>query len=244
MNNWELIELENCESTNNLARQLKTEGKIADRTAIMSGFQSKGRGQGTNSWHSSANENLLCTLYIKTGLPVDRHFFLTIMVSLALSDTLKEIEIDSKIKWPNDIYAGNLKLAGILIENSLIGPTIADTIIGIGLNVNEKEFPRWLPNPVSIYQLTQKRFNVQLLLEKLTAHINNRFSELKNGHEEELFGSYTQKLFKLNTWSLFEAEGQAFNGQIHGVLPDGKLIVECQDGQLKKFLFGEVKYLL
>jgi len=244
MKNWKIFKLESCESTNNLAKQMKLKGEIDNKTAILSDFQTSGRGQGQNAWHSEPTKNMLCSLYFKTDIAVEKHFFLIIIVSLALHELLKDSRIDSRIKWPNDIYAGNRKIAGILIENSLMRNTIVDTIIGVGLNVNQDIFPEWIPNPVSMNQLTQETSVVSSLLEKLTLYIDNNHNDLLNGSFEELFHRYNKLLYKLNTWSIFESNGHSFNGQIRGVMPDGKLLVETDGGQMKHFLFGEVKYVI
>jgi BirA family biotin operon repressor/biotin-[acetyl-CoA-carboxylase] ligase len=244
MEKWNIISVESCESTNNLAKQLRQKGEIRDRSVILAGFQDNGRGQGTNIWHSEPEQNMLCSLYLKTSIEIDRHFFLNIIVSLAISDLLKEFKIQSKIKWPNDIYVENKKIAGILIENSLLNKHIVDTIIGIGLNVNQLAFPGWIPNPVSMANLTNRPIQIRELIVSLTSLIEDYYLELTNNRAEELFHRYVQLLYKFNTWSLFESNSHTFNGQIRGIMPDGKLLIETEGGQMKHFLFGEVKYVL
>lgn len=150
MNKWLIKLIKECESSNNLLKEFKKEQSIDDKTAIMTDFQSFGRGREKNRWHSEAGKNLLCSLYLKINLKADKHFLITIAASLAVYDLLRNIGIKSKIKWPNDMYAGDKKIAGILIENSLMRDSITDTIIGIGLNVNQTKFPQWIPNPVSV----------------------------------------------------------------------------------------------
>lgn len=243
MENWRFIAIEKCDSTNNLIKQLRKKGEIDNRSVIMAGFQENGRGQGKNAWHSEAFQNLLCSIYLKTQLDVDKHFFLNIVVSLAIHDLLSEYSIDSRIKWPNDIYVDNSKIAGILIENSLLNKQIVETVIGVGLNINQLYFPDWIPNPVSISKHTGKTHEINSVLERLTALLEKYYSDLVNGLDAELFHNYTNLLYKLNTWSIFESNGHTFNGQIHGIMPDGRLLLETEGGQIKHFLFGEVKYV-
>jgi BirA family biotin operon repressor/biotin-[acetyl-CoA-carboxylase] ligase len=225
-------------------KELKNKREIFDKTAIMAGYQKQGRGQGKNSWHSEPDNNLLCSIYFKTNLDTNKHFFLVISISLAISELLNELGIESKIKWPNDIYAGNKKIAGILIENSLMRNSIVDTIIGVGLNINQVHFPESIPNPVSLCQITGKNYDVKEILKKILALLEIQYSKLEAGLSEDLFHSYSQLLYKLKCWSVFEFENRSFNGRIHGIMPDGKLLVETEGGQMKHFIFGEVKYVL
>jgi BirA family biotin operon repressor/biotin-[acetyl-CoA-carboxylase] ligase len=244
MSNWNFISVETCDSTNNLAKNLRLKGEIGNRSVIMAGFQGSGRGQGKNIWHSEPGQNMLCSFYLKTNLEVERHFFLNIIVSLAISDLLKDYKIESRIKWPNDIYVDNKKIAGILIENSLLDKHIVDSIIGIGLNVNQVLFPGWLPNPVSMVNLLNSPVKIDEVISKLTCLIDKYQYKLNDNAAEDLFHQYVQLLYKRNVWSLFESNGRAFNGQIHGIMPDGRLLVESEGGQMEHFLFGELKFII
>jgi BirA family transcriptional regulator, biotin operon repressor / biotin---[acetyl-CoA-carboxylase] ligase len=244
MSNWNIISVETCDSTNNLTKNLRMKGEIDNRSVIMAGFQESGRGQGKNTWHSEPGQNMLCSFYIKPNLHVERHFLLNIAVSLAICEMLKEYKIESQIKWPNDIYVDNKKIAGILIENSLLDKQIVDSIIGIGLNVNQVLFPGWIPNPVSVVNLLNSPVKIEEVISKLTCLIDKYQLKLNDNTAEELFHQYVLLLYKCNVWSLFESNGHTFNGQIHGIMPDGRLLIETEGGQMKHFLFGEVKFVL
>lgn len=244
MKDWKIIKVNECPSTNSLMKEKKKEGELSDKTAIMTDFQSSGRGQGKNVWYSDRGKNLLASFYRKTDLKADKHFMLTIMASLAIMDTLKEGGISSKIKWPNDIYVENRKIAGILIENSLMQSQIHDTIVGIGLNINQIEFPEIIPNPVSIAHVIQKEIEINNILETFIDKFDSFYNRTQNGDGEELFHEYNENLFRLKEWKIFEYQEHNFNGQIRGVMPDGRLIVETESGALKHFLFGEVKYVI
>lgn len=244
MNNWHIIKVDECESTNSLMKQKKQDGNISDKTAIMTDFQSLGRGQGKNTWQSDAGKNLLISFYRKTSLKADKHFMLTIIASLALVETLKSIKVNAEIKWPNDIYVGDRKIAGILIENSLMRDLINDTIVGIGLNINQHVFPDTIPNPVSIAQIIKRETDVQNIRDTFTDTFDKFYEQTISGNSEDLFHQYTELLYRRKTWKLFEFNGTSFNGQIRGVMPDGRLIIETESGLLKHFLFGEIKYVI
>jgi BirA family transcriptional regulator, biotin operon repressor / biotin---[acetyl-CoA-carboxylase] ligase len=243
MLNWQIKHIKSCHSTNDLLKEERNKQDIGDKTAIMTDFQSAGRGQEKNRWHSEDGKNLLCSLYVQLNLKADRHFMITIAVSLAVNDLLNEFSINSTIKWPNDIYAGHNKIAGMLIENSLMGDRIRNTIIGIGLNVNQNKFPKWVPNPVSMNQLTGNVFDLSQILETLLEKIDVYLNQLQVDSMDKLYHQYIELLYGYNTWRLFDSGGHAFNGQIRGVMPDGRLLVETESGQLRHFLFGEIKWL-
>ncbi len=244
MNDWQIIKVDECLSTNSFIQQKKQNGELNDKTAIMTDFQSSGRGQGQNAWHSEAEKNFLVSVFRKTKLNAENHFMLTIMASLSIINTLKVFGVSSQIKWPNDIYVGDKKIAGILIENSLMKDLISDTIIGVGLNINQLLFPESIPNPISIAQIIRKEIDIKNILSSFIEEFDALFSKSENGEGEELFHKYTEQLYRLKEWKIFEYKGHKFTGQIRGVMPDGRLIIEAESGQLKRFLFGEVKYII
>lgn len=242
MKDWDILKVDECPSTNALMKQKKQEGEVNDKTAILTDFQTSGRGQGENVWYSDHGKNLLGSFYKKVNVTIDMHFHLTIVASLAICETLKKLGIEALIKWPNDIYVYNSKIAGILIENSLLNDKISDSIIGVGLNINQKYFPDSLPNPVSISQLIQREAEREVVLKIVFERIDKLFDTFLNGNTKDLFHAYNKKLYRLNKWHVYIHENLKFNGQIRGVLPDGHLIIETDSGVLKHFLHGEVKY--
>lgn len=244
MNDWKIIKLEDCDSTNSYAKELRKQGLLEGRTAIMSGWQTKGRGQATNSWFSEKNQNLLCSICLKVSIPASEHFILNVFTSLTLIELLGKYDIKGSIKWPNDIYVDNQKIAGILIENSLMGAQITETIIGIGLNVNQQNFPDTIPNPVSMHQLKSRTFDLQEILTALLHILEKAFAQEEQPMRQQAFNSYLLNLYKLNTWSLYRTNDQNFEGRIIGVKPDGRLIIETDGGKLKLFEFGEISFLI
>ena len=241
---WNIKIVDECDSTNSQVKLLKANSSLYDRTALMTYFQLNGRGQGGNSWHSSHGTNLLVSFYRKIEIPVSKNFMLTIIASLALYRLLKKYGVNCKIKWPNDIYFRNNKIAGILIENSLMRNLIIDSTIGIGLNINETNFPEWIPNACSILQVIGKSSKPESVCKELTRQLDSLFDEYNKDMGVELYHSYINLLYRLNHWHLFRKDGHTFNGRINGVEPDGRLILETEDGSLTHLLFGEIEYVI
>lgn len=242
--NWNIKQIDTCDSTNNYLKLLKAKEEVGDKTAIMTEFQTHGRGQQTNTWQSNPGENILVSCFVKLKLVADQYFMLNILTSLAILRTLKSFGVEAKIKWPNDIYYRDKKIAGILIENSLSNNIIEDTIIGAGMNINQKEFPEWIPNPVSLYEIKGSWQNREEFLHTYLNELNKGLNSLTSDAAEGFFQEYMQNLYRSNTWAVYRYKSTNFNGFIHGIMPDGRLILETESGQLKRFTFGEIHYIL
>lgn len=208
--------------------------------------QTAGRGQRGNIWHVQEGKNLTFSLLLKFKpgeLDVSDKFLLSEAAALAIIDYLKREGIDCKIKWPNDIYYKNRKICGILIENTLSGSDIANSIIGIGLNVNQKVFPAGLVNPVSMTQITNKEYSLKEELEALCGCLSSRLSL---PFEEGMTKEYEECLYRKD--ELYEysdcSSGEHFKGRIIGVLSDGKIRIETEKGELREFAFKEISYII
>ena len=160
--NFKIIHIDKTDSTN---RWLREHGK--GEVVVVSEFQTAGKGCGTNSWESERGKNLTFSMLIHPeGILANEQFHITEVVSVAMCETLERYGCkEASIKWPNDIYVGDRKICGILIENRLQGSMIKDCIIGIGLNVNQREFRSDAPNPVSLYQLLGRETDLEELLK-------------------------------------------------------------------------------
>jgi BirA family biotin operon repressor/biotin-[acetyl-CoA-carboxylase] ligase len=242
MKDWEIIQLESCNSTNEYAKKLMSSDKTTDKTAIVTDFQEKGRGQSNNRWHSEKGKNLLCSLIYKTEIKAEKHFLLNIATSLTIIDTLKSLGIKAKIKWPNDIYINKDKAAGILIENSLVQDLISSSTIGIGLNVNQKKFPAWIPNPVSLSMIGNTQFEIQNILTLLIENFEKQIANIKKLAGSAVFNWYLDNMYQYKTWAVYQTNQHQFNGRILGVQPTGHLIVETDGGQILNFDFGDIRY--
>jgi len=235
-------EVEVC-STNTHLISLLNSSKLPGGTVIIASHQTAGRGQIGNRWHSEAGKNLTFSMVIYPGfLDLQKQFLLNMAVSLALVDYLKAIIPDVYIKWPNDIYISHKKIAGILVENSVSGNQIKQTVIGIGLNINQTLFPPDLPNPTSLALETGRKFELEEVTELILNFLDARLLQLKSEKFERLHTDYLKYLYRINKPYLFDVNGETVEGIIKNVDDTGHLIVEIAD-ELRTFGFKEIKYL-
>lgn len=208
--------------------------------------QSAGRGQRGHKWISGEGENLTFSAVLEPMfLHAAEQFSLLEVVALTLVDTMAEYGIEAKIKWTNDIYVGDRKLVGILMEHKLQGAYISRTIAGIGINVNQAEFDPSLPNPVSMRLLAGKTFDRREVLERTACNLMRRYEQLRQGERELLHNDYLQHLYLLGREGLFALpDGSRFEGKITGVERDGGLKISTAEGVEHKFLFKEVEFVL
>jgi len=243
--NKNFIFLNEVESTNNYANQLVLSKAAEHGTVVLAQHQKKGRGQQGNSWESEPGKNLLASFILfPQFLPAAKQFYLSKMVSLALVDFLKTETSEVSIKWPNDIYIQNKKVAGILIENSIKGRNVSSAIIGIGLNLNQEIFVSDAPNPVSLKQITVKKYDIEAVAVKIYELINNWYKILETGGLNEIDLAYFNQLFRANEWALFAKQGESFEARITGIGQFGQLILEERNGVFSEFLFKEVEFMI
>ncbi len=233
--------LDECASTNLEAR----DAKYTHGDAIIAIRQTSGRGQRGTKWESRAGENLTFSLVLEPlFLPAARQFLLSEAVALSVADMLATYGIDARIKWPNDIYAGNRKLCGILLEHDLRDGNLSRTIAGIGINVNQTEFPEWIPNPTSMALETGSTFDIHDVFATFSEMFEARYSTLAEGRQESIEDDYRSLLYRLDEPHRFSipACGEV-EGTIRSVEPSGRLLVEI-DGEMQGFLFKEIEYIL
>ena len=213
---------------------------------IIAERQTAGRGQRGHTWESSKGENLTFSAVLEpTFLPPTEQFLLSEVIALAVADTLASYSIATKIKWTNDIYVGDKKVAGILIEHKLQGNVIGRTIAGIGLNVNQTQFSVDLPNPTSMATERGIEFDRDEVLERLQECIMKRYAQLQSGKREALQSDYHSMLYRLNEQHRYALpDGMTFCGTIRGVEPTGALKVEDEKGEIRSYLFKEIEFLL
>jgi len=228
-------------STNLYLKELLKQKKLEEGVVVIADYQEAGRGQGDNSWHSRAGENLLMSiLLIPAFLSASQQFQLSRLISVALCEHLLSLGIKSMIKWPNDILVKGGKIAGMLIEHGISGQNISHTIAGIGLNLNQKTFPEFLQPASSVILETGLTFLPGQVAEKLMFRISRWYEDLREGKHKELENKYVESLFRLGSPSRFDAEGDTFEGIIRGVSPYGELLVERQ-GHLQTFAHNQIK---
>lgn len=227
-------------STNALLWEMSRLSTLEEGFVVRADFQTAGKGQIGNSWESEAGKNLLFSMILyPLRVSVENQFLLSQIVSLAIKKALDEYTDGTTVKWPNDIYWNEKKLAGILIENSLQGNKIKSAVIGIGLNVNQKTFVSNAPNPVSLLQITGKRQNRKALLDKIHRNIMELYAEL---NLSEIRTAYAEALYRKDGFHTYSTETETFQARIISVHSDGQLELETKPGERKGFYFKEVRF--
>lgn len=240
-----LVTLKEVDSTNTFLKDiLANSAPVPDGTVIMAESQVAGRGQQQNKWYSSAGESLAFSILLKPGfLSLAQQFCLTQIVSVGVYETLLPlVGKELKIKWPNDIYIGTRKLGGILIENQVQGSAIKNSIIGIGLNINQTYFPDWVPNAISLRQILQTDYDLKALLFEICSHIEQWYIKLKQGQYSQLNKAYLEALYQMNKSGRFKAQDAIFEGIITGVSAEGLLQVKYND-QITAYNLKEIQFL-
>jgi BirA family biotin operon repressor/biotin-[acetyl-CoA-carboxylase] ligase len=229
-------------STNALLWEMIREKSLPEGFVVFTDFQSAGKGQPGNLWESESGKNLLFSMVLHPiHVPMDELFLLSQLVSIAIKNTLDKYVDNITVKWPNDIYWKDKKIAGILIENSLQGNKIKTVVIGIGLNVNQKEFESDAPNPVSLLQITCKRQNRKELLDKICGNILILYEKL---NAEKIRSDYSEALFRKDGYHSFNADHEYFQAKIIEVNTDGQLELETLNGERKGYYFKEVSFVV
>jgi BirA family biotin operon repressor/biotin-[acetyl-CoA-carboxylase] ligase len=237
-----LVFVPECHSTNDLALQLSQQPSTTEGTVVVTDNQTAGRGQRGNTWKAHPGMNLTFSLILQPKtIDLNRQFYLNIFTSLAVYDYLKtKTDADISIKWPNDLLVDGRKLCGILIENQLRGNLLSNTIVGIGLNINQEDFE--LPMATSLRNVVKKQFDLPNELDKLLSMIEARYLELKQGRFEKMMDDYLAALHWYNVSHIFSSNGEAFEGTITGTDDIGRLKVETTQGT-RVFAAKEIVYV-
>lgn len=242
-----IIWVDSCPSTNSYVASMPD---VDGGVVVAARTQTAGRGQRGNSWEAEPGCNLTFSVAWKPeGVLPREQFSISEAVALAVVDLLAEMGVEAKVKWPNDIYVGDRKICGILIEHSVMGLEIDRTIAGVGININQQEFVSDAPNPVSLVMLTGKQYPLQPLLERYAEILQHRLGEIANREGRET----THKEFKGKMWRndgnfhpfRDKASGSIYSGRIVDVEDFGYLHVEDEvSGERFKYAFKEVEFLL
>jgi BirA family biotin operon repressor/biotin-[acetyl-CoA-carboxylase] ligase len=234
---FQIIHIDETDSTN---RWLTTQGDStpAENKVVWADYQTAGRGCGTNRWESERGKNLLFSMLIHPiDLPANRQFHISMAVSLAICEALGQHIGALSIKWPNDIYWKNAKICGILIENTLQGGCIKDSVIGVGLNVNQRRFLSDAPNPVSLWQICGREFDREKLLHDiLNALDHHLYHDVKE--------QYCSLLYRRHGYHPYVDDEGAFMAEIVDVEDDGHLLLRDDSGLLRRYAFKEVQFVI
>ena len=240
-----IIKVSATESTNNMARDWYSSHKDSGAVVFVANEQTAGKGQRGANWLSNAGENLtMSILYPQPSIEISNPFLLSAGVGLAVLKTLDKLKINRlKLKWPNDIMAANKKIGGILIENVLSNGSIAASVIGLGLNVNQTHFPG-LPQAASLRSLSGGQYDLDDVLQNVAESISKFMEELKSTAGEVILQEYEEVLFRRNQISTFELpDGHLLTGKIEGITSTGLLKVQVEDYVIKTFDLKELKLL-
>ncbi len=245
-----IVHLLEVDSTNRYIRDeaaaLWQNRGISDFAVVTAGHQTAGRGQRGNTWNSNAGENLLFSILVRPGetLEVSKQFLLSQAVALSIHDAMKCHGIDTLLKWPNDIYAGNRKLAGILLELDYSGAFVEQAIIGIGLNVNQENFPPMDRTPVSMKMLRERDFTIDDVLATILDLFEHYYTEMRFGNRDAIAAEYKRVLLGMNERHTFIDRDGHFDAVIQDIESDGHLILRRNDGSTGRYAFKEVEMVI
>jgi BirA family transcriptional regulator, biotin operon repressor / biotin---[acetyl-CoA-carboxylase] ligase len=231
-----------CHSTSSLLLEMTNKTNLPEGTIVITDHQTKGRGQRGNTWEAAPKMNLTFSILLRpTFLLVAEQFAITQVVSLAVADYLrKRGAAPVKIKWPNDLMIGEQKVAGILIENTLTGNGIQQSVVGIGVNINQLAFD--VPTATSLGLALDKSFSLTDEWESLVEKLEQRYLQLKNSNKQLLEADYLAQLYRFGQRSSFEVDGRQVLGIIESVDAHGKLLVTI-DGETRSFALKEIRFL-
>jgi len=239
-----IVRIQMTDSTNNYANQQIRENDLPEGTVFLTYEQTAGRGQLKNTWESETGKTLTFSIvFYPEFLEIRRQFMLSKVVTLGVYKAISKYVDKLRIKWPNDIYAGDQKLGGILIENSIMGQLLKSSVVGIGLNVNQTIFISNAPNPVSLRLLTNQHFDCEKILCEVLSEINAYYNRLRQNEVGKIDQEFIAVLYWLNEKHSFKSEDEIFEGEIVGVNEIGQLQIRKTDGRILEFHFKEVEFL-
>ncbi|MBQ4161849.1 MAG: biotin--[Parabacteroides sp.] len=206
-------------------------------------FQTAGRGQAGNFWESEEGKNLLFSLLVYPDfLPANQQFLISQIVSLSVKKVLERYIKEVRVKWPNDIYWKEQKICGILIENDLMGEWMSRSVIGVGLNVNQEKFHSDAPNPVSLFQITGKKYKRDELLEDFLHVFFDYYTLLLQERIDEIRTAYVEALFHGDGYYGYTDRNGTFEAVVYSIEPTGHLILQLRTGELRRYAFKEVAF--
>ena len=239
-----IVRIHQVDSTNNYANAHLGANELTEGTVVLAYEQSNGRGQMKNFWESEPGKNLTFSIVLFPDfLEIRKQFMLSKIVTLGIYAALNSFVDNLSIKWPNDIYAGDRKLGGILIENSILYNSIKSSVVGIGLNVNQTNFLSNAPNPVSLKLLTNTEYDAEIVLKKILEQIDFYYALLKDQEVKRIDQEFISVLYRIHENHWFQDDQGRFEGQITGVNSIGQLLIKKDSGLEKAYHFKEVEFL-
>lgn len=240
-----LIRLKSVDSTNNFAASLSL-SDAPEGTLIIADEQTAGKGQFGKIWQAEKGMNLTATVILRpVFLSPEKLSYLNKAVAISVCQTVQTYlkSTTTAIKWPNDIFVRDFKLAGILTENSVRGSQIVSYLAGIGINVNQETFDNNSPNATSIIQQSKIRTDLNHLVDTLCEQLEANYLKLRANDLSYIDNLYHSLLYKKGVWMNFSVGKENIRGKIAKVDSLGRLIIETEDGRLLTFRNGEIQYV-
>ena len=236
-----IIRLEETTSTNNYLRGLVGKEPLPEGSIVVTEYQTAGRGQVGNTWESEPGKNLMFGVILYPDfLPANRQFLISQIAALSVKETLDAYVDGITVKWPNDIYWHDQKICGMLIENDLTGHSLYCSVIGIGININQREFLSDALNPVSLVQITGREYAREEILNSFLKRLYDRYLGLLQEKEEEIRSAYMAALYRGDGFHPYWDEQGVFRACIQGIEPTGHLILKTDNGEVRRYAFKEV----
>lgn len=230
-----IISLDEVSSTNDYMIENIKSGVIQkEGSVVVANYQTAGKGLDQNKWESEAGKNLLFSILLKPAfLPADQQFQLTKIISLAIHDFVRNYLPNEriKVKWPNDIYVGNKKIAGVLISNTIKGKEIMHTVVGVGININQQTFGNQILNPTSLWHYLNTELKIDFCLKNVLSHIQKRYQQLKDNDSYQINFDYKKALYRLNDFNLFNYKESMISARIVGVTEYGQIKLIQKNGE-------------
>lgn len=237
-----LLKFSSLSSTNDYCWDLLSDKSIPDGTVVWTPLQTHGKGQRGKLWLSEEGKSLPFSIIFRPKVNVSEQFFLNKAIALGVCEGVASFGVSSKIKWPNDIYIKNKKVAGILIENSLRGSLLQEVVVGVGINLNQEDFAKDLLQPVSLKQVLQQTFDLEFALEEFCYYIEKRYLQFKAGRTEKIDADYHSLLYRYHQMQTFQVGDNYFEAKILGVDKMGKIKL-LRQGVTAFYGMGEVEFI-
>ena len=235
------VELEETISTNTYLSQHRDE-YTQRMTLVTAEYQTAGRGA-TGSWHSQRGENLMFSLLVHPDtVEVSHVFVMSETICLAVANALDCFNEGFCIKWPNDIYYGDRKVVGILIENEFRGHIVSDCVMGVGVNVNQRDFPSNIPNPSSLALIVGHRVDRSRVLDEIVNQFDELYTQVLRGERERIHAAYLSRLYRKSKVAWYSDAAGRFQATLETVEPSGHLLLRDSEGRQRRYAFKEVRF--
>ena len=239
------IHLSETDSTNKALKAISETEELPSGSIVIADFQTAGRGQRGNSWESEAGKNLTFSILLRpTEVRANMPFVISEIASLSVKYTLDKYIGNISVKWPNDIYCNDKKIVGMLIENTILQEKISQSIIGIGINVNQTEFHSNAPNPVSMAQIAGCQFDLMDIIDSFHKIFMEQSERINNKNFDSIHKDYLNSAYRREGFHKYRDATGVFEAAIHDIEPTGHLVLKRTDSTYSRYAFKEVSYVL